>query len=120
MIPCPPFGEPADVDPIREVWRGLRRLKSHRDAAQARRGRIRVGEVGSLGDAAGFSFSPDEELGVFGDAGAVVTDDPDLADRVRLLRNYGSPVKYSNEIAGYNSPTRPPPSGLPASQAHSP
>jgi dTDP-4-amino-4,6-dideoxygalactose transaminase len=56
-----------------------------------------------LGDAAGFSFYPTKNLGAFGDAGAVVTNDADLAGRVRMLRNYGSRERYVNETAGFNS-----------------
>jgi dTDP-4-amino-4,6-dideoxygalactose transaminase len=59
--------------------------------------------AGSLGSAAGFSFYPGKNLGALGDAGAVVTDDADLADRVRVLRNYGSHEKYFNIVKGYNS-----------------
>jgi dTDP-4-amino-4,6-dideoxygalactose transaminase len=56
-----------------------------------------------LGDAAGFSFYPGKNLGAYGDAGAVTTDDDDLAEQIRMLRNYGSRVKYYNEVKGYNS-----------------
>jgi dTDP-4-amino-4,6-dideoxygalactose transaminase len=56
-----------------------------------------------LGDAAGFSFYPGKNLGAYGDAGAVTTDDDDLAEQIRMLRNYGSRKKYYNEIKGYNS-----------------
>ena len=56
-----------------------------------------------MGDAAGFSFYPSKNLGAFGDGGAVVTNDDELADRVRVLRNYGSRKKYYNEVKGINS-----------------
>jgi dTDP-4-amino-4,6-dideoxygalactose transaminase len=56
-----------------------------------------------LGDAAGFSFYPGKNLGAYGDAGAVTTDDDDLAEQIRMLRNYGSRKKYYNEVKGYNS-----------------
>ena len=59
--------------------------------------------VGGLGDAAGWSFYPGKNLGALGDAGAVTTDDDELADRIRILRNYGSRVKYVNEVQGFNS-----------------
>jgi dTDP-4-amino-4,6-dideoxygalactose transaminase len=58
--------------------------------------------VGSLGDAAGFSFYPGKNLGAYGDGGAVVTNDPQLADKLRLLRNLGQRVKYNHEVKGFN------------------
>ena len=69
-----------------------------RTAAATERGR-----AGLLGDAAGWSFYPGKNLGALGDAGAVTTNDDELADRVRVLRNYGSRTKYYNEVKGYNS-----------------
>ncbi|NEU10003.1 DegT/DnrJ/EryC1/StrS family aminotransferase [Flavihumibacter sp. R14] len=78
-------------------------LKLIEDNAQAQ-GAIYNGRyTGCLGDAAGTSFYPGKNLGAFGDAGAVTTDDPNLADVVRKLSNYGSSVKYVNEYAGLNS-----------------
>ena len=59
--------------------------------------------MGGLGDAAGFSFYPAKNLGALGDAGAVTTNDHALADKVRLLRNYGSRIKYRHECLGVNS-----------------
>lgn len=96
------YGQPADMDAIMEIAarHGLRVLE---DAAQAHGARYRGRRAGSLGDAAGFSFYPTKNLGALGDAGGVTTDDAALADRVRLLRNYGSARKYHNEIAGWNS-----------------
>lgn len=73
------------------------------DAAQAHGAADAGIRAGSLGHAAGFSFYPGKNLGAFGDAGAVVTNDPDLADRVRMLGNYGSKVKYDHQVAGGNS-----------------
>ncbi len=96
------FGQPADMDPIFEVGRrhGLRIIE---DAAQAHGARYRGRRAGSLGDAAAFSLYPAKNLGALGDAGAVVTDDGYLAERVRMLRNYGSKEKYSHEQQGFNS-----------------
>jgi len=96
------YGQPADMQPILEVARPYG-LKVIEDAAQAHGARYKGRRTGSLGDAAGFSFYPGKNLGAMGDAGAVVTNDDDLADRVRLLRNYGSRVKYEHEIKGFNS-----------------
>ncbi len=96
------YGQPAEMDAINEVA-GRHGLKVIEDAAQAHGARYKGRRAGSLGDAAGFSFYPGKNLGAFGDGGAVVTDDAELADRVRVLRNYGSRVKYHNEVKGFNS-----------------
>lgn len=102
ILPVHLYGQPADMDPIVEIARrhGLKVLE---DAAQAHGARYKGRRTGSLGDAAGWSFYPGKNLGAFGDAGAVTTDDADLADRLRVLRNYGSRVKYHNEVKGFNS-----------------
>jgi dTDP-4-amino-4,6-dideoxygalactose transaminase len=102
IMPVHLYGQPADMDPILEIAR-RHNLRVIEDAAQAQGGRYKDRVVGSLGDAAGFSFYPVKNLGAFGDSGAVVTNDDDLAEKVNLLRNYGSRVKYQNEIAGLNS-----------------
>lgn len=73
------------------------------DAAQAHGGMDGNRKVGTLGHAAAFSFYPGKNLGAFGDGGALVTDDADLAEAVRMLGNYGSKVKYHHEQAGGNS-----------------
>jgi dTDP-4-amino-4,6-dideoxygalactose transaminase len=78
-------------------------LKVIEDAAQAHGAKYKGRMTGTLGDAAGFSFYPGKNLGAFGDAGAVVTDDEDLAKKIRVLRNYGSKKKYLNEVKGFNS-----------------
>jgi dTDP-4-amino-4,6-dideoxygalactose transaminase len=96
------YGQPARMRALRSIAsaHGLRLIE---DAAQAHGAREHGLPVGSLGDAAGFSFYPGKNLGALGDAGAVVTNDAALADEVRLLRNYGSRVKYQNETQGHNS-----------------
>lgn len=96
------YGQPAEMDKIRQVAseRGLRLIH---DAAQAHGARYNDQPIGQTGDAAAFSFYPTKNLGAYGDGGAVVTDDDAVADRVRLLRNYGSRTKYYNEIKGFNS-----------------
>ena len=73
------------------------------DAAQAHGARYKGIRVGGHGDAAAWSFYPGKNLGAMGDAGAVTTNDPEIADRIRVLRNYGSRVKYVHEMQGYNS-----------------
>lgn len=102
IMPVHLYGQPADMDPILDIAErhGLKVLE---DAAQAHGARYRGRRAGSLGDAAGFSFYPGKNLGAMGDGGAVVTDDADLAERLRMLRNYGSRVKYRHEVRGYNS-----------------
>jgi dTDP-4-amino-4,6-dideoxygalactose transaminase len=102
ILPVHLYGQPADMGPILEIARrhGLRVLE---DAAQAHGARYKGRRVGSLGDAAAWSFYPGKNLGALGDGGAVTTNDDDLAERVRLLRNYGSPKKYVHEVQGVNS-----------------
>ncbi len=96
------YGQPADMDSIRSIADKYS-LKVVEDAAQAHGAKYKGQRVGGLGNAAGFSFYPGKNLGAYGDGGAVITDDDELADRVRVYRNYGSKVKYVNEIIGYNS-----------------
>jgi dTDP-4-amino-4,6-dideoxygalactose transaminase len=73
------------------------------DSAQAHGALINGKRVGSFGHAAAFSFYPGKNLGALGDGGAVTTSDLALADKIRMLRNYGSLIKYKNEVQGYNS-----------------
>ena len=96
------YGQPAEMDAIIEIAR-RHRLKVLEDAAQAHGARWCGRRAGSLGDAAAFSFYPGKNLGALGDGGAITTNDPSLADRVTVLRNYGSRRKYLNEVKGYNS-----------------
>lgn len=96
------YGQPADMDPINALAQKYG-LKVIEDCAQAHGARYKGDRIGSLGDAAGFSFYPGKNLGALGDGGAVVTNDSDLADRIRILGNYGSKIKYCNEIVGFNS-----------------
>ena len=96
------YGQPAEMDALARIARE-RGLKLIEDAAQAHGARQHGRRVGCLGDAAGFSFYPGKNLGALGDAGAVVTGDASLARELRLLRNYGSSVKYVNDVQGHNS-----------------
>jgi dTDP-4-amino-4,6-dideoxygalactose transaminase len=96
------YGQPADMEPICVVAH-RHGLKVIEDAAQAHGARYRGRRTGSLGDAAGFSFYPGKNLGALGDGGAITTDDDSLAQRLYVLRNYGSKIKYHNEEKGYNS-----------------
>jgi dTDP-4-amino-4,6-dideoxygalactose transaminase len=102
IMPVHLYGQPADMDPVLAIAE-KRGIKVIEDSAQAHGARYKGRRTGSLGHAAGHSFYPGKNLGAFGDAGAVTTDDPVLADKVRLLRNYGSRVKYQNEVKGVNS-----------------
>jgi len=102
IMPVHLYGQPADMDPIDAIAR-RHGLKVIEDNAQAQEARYRGRSTGVLGDAAGTSFYPGKNLGAFGDAGAVTTNDPELADKVRTLRNYGSKKKYYYEFKGYNS-----------------
>lgn len=102
ILPVHLYGQPADMDPILAIARkhGLRVLE---DGAQAHGARYKGRRIGSHGDAVAWSFYPGKNLGALGDGGAITTDDPELADRLRVLRNYGSRVKYVNDVQGYNS-----------------
>ena len=102
ILPVHLYGQPADMSAIVEIARrrGLRVLE---DAAQSQGARANGRRVGALGDVTAWSFYPGKNLGAFGDAGAVTTDDDAIADRIRVLRNYGSRVKYVNEVRGFNS-----------------
>jgi len=96
------YGQPADMDAINEIAKKYS-LKVIEDAAQAHGAFYKGRKVGSLGDAAAFSFYPGKNLGALGDGGAITTDDSELAKRLRLLSNYGSQIKYHNDVKGFNS-----------------
>lgn len=102
IMPVHLYGHPADMDAIVTLGRE-RGIPVIEDAAQAQGARYRGRRAGALGDAAGFSFYPGKNLGAMGDAGAVTTNDDGLAERVRMLRNYGSKVKYHHDVPGMNS-----------------
>jgi dTDP-4-amino-4,6-dideoxygalactose transaminase len=96
------YGRPADMDAINEIA-ARHDLKVIEDAAQAHGSHYKGRRTGSLAHAAGFSFYPTKNLGAYGDAGAVTTNDDHLAGRIRALRNYGSVKKYEHDIQGGNS-----------------
>ncbi len=102
VIPVHLYGQSADMDSILEVC-ASHELRVLEDAAQAHGAKYRGEHVGSIGDATAWSFYPTKNLGAMGDGGAVTTDDDELADRLRLIRNYGSRRKYDNEVPGANS-----------------
>lgn len=102
VLPVHLYGQPADLDPIRAVAarHGLQVLE---DGAQAQGARYRGNRLGEGGSIVAWSFYPGKNLGALGDGGAVTCADADLADRVATFRNYGSRIKYHNEVIGYNS-----------------
>ena len=102
LLPVHLYGQPADMDPILDIAsrHGLRVIE---DAAQAHGARYKGKRIGAHGDIVCWSFYPGKNLGALGDAGAITTNDTALAERVALLRNYGSRQKYVNEVQGVNS-----------------
>ena len=102
ILPVHLYGQPVDLEPIL-AFAAEHGLKVLEDAAQAHGASYQGRRLGGHGDIVAWSFYPGKNLGALGDAGAITTNDAGLADRVRLLRNYGSRRKYFNEIIGFNS-----------------
>ncbi|MGB7063196.1 MAG: DegT/DnrJ/EryC1/StrS family aminotransferase [Candidatus Zixiibacteriota bacterium] len=102
IMPVHLFGQCADMDPIMEIAK-KHNLKVVEDAAQAIGSEYKGKKAGSLSDFGCFSFFPSKNLGGAGDGGMVVTNDPEMADLVRILRVHGSKPKYYHSIVGYNS-----------------
>ena len=102
IMPVHLYGQPCDMDPIMEIA-GRHKLLVIEDCAQAHGARYKEKRAGAFGHAAGFSFYPGKNLGALGDAGAAVTDDGPLADKIRALGNYGSDRKYHHVYKGHNS-----------------
>jgi dTDP-4-amino-4,6-dideoxygalactose transaminase len=96
------YGQAADMDSIKDVAHRYG-LKVIEDAAQAHGARYKGRRVGSLAHAAAFSFYPGKNLGAVGDGGAITTSDRELADAIRVYRNYGSCIKYHHDVIGFNS-----------------
>ncbi|MBL8870551.1 MAG: DegT/DnrJ/EryC1/StrS family aminotransferase [Planctomycetaceae bacterium] len=101
IIPVHLYGNPARMIEIGEIAK-KHGLKVVEDAAQGHGGEINGKRIGSFGDIACFSFYPGKNLGAFGDGGAVTTNCPELAEKLRLLRNYGQRVKNRHDMLGYN------------------
>jgi dTDP-4-amino-4,6-dideoxygalactose transaminase len=101
IIPVHLFGQPADMDPILEFARanGLFVIE---DAAQAHGAECKGRKAGTMGDAGCFSFYPGKNLGAFGEAGAVVTNDPELRKQIQVLRDHGQSQKYYHTSMGWN------------------
>ena len=102
LMPVHLYGHPADIDALGRLCT-LHGLKMIEDAAQAHGAGLHGRRIGSTGDIVTWSFYPGKNLGAFGDGGAVTTNDPQIAKRVSILRNYGSSVKYVNIEKGVNS-----------------
>ena len=102
IMPVHLYGQPCDMDPIMAIAK-KRGLFVIEDCAQAHGATYKGQVIGSFGDAAGFSFYPGKNLGALGDAGATVTDDKALADKIRAIGNYGSDYKYHHIYKGCNS-----------------
>lgn len=101
IIPVHLYGQPADMDPIMKIARdkGIRVIE---DACQAHGARYKGRRAGTFGDAAAFSFYPAKNLGAYGDGGALVTNSDEMAEQVRMLRNYGQAEKYHHSFLAYN------------------
>ncbi|MRR55337.1 MAG: DegT/DnrJ/EryC1/StrS family aminotransferase [Deltaproteobacteria bacterium] len=101
VIPVHLFGQPADMDPIMEIARrhGLLVVE---DACQAHGAQYKGKSAGTIGDAGCFSFYPGKNLGAYGEAGAVVTNNPDLAEKIKILRDHGQSRKYYHQVVGWN------------------
>ena len=102
IIPVHLYGQACEMDSIMEIAK-RNNLFVIEDCAQAHGAEYKGKRVGSFGDAAGFSFYPGKNLGALGDAGAVVTNNKEIADTVRMLSNYGSDFKYHHVLKGNNS-----------------
>lgn len=102
IIPVHLFGQMADMDPIMEIA-GANGVSVIEDACQAHGAQYKGRPAGSVGDTGCFSFYPGKNLGAYGEAGAIVTNRPELAETIRALRDHGQAAKYSHETIGWNA-----------------
>ena len=102
IIPVHLFGQPADMDPILEIAKA-HNLVVIEDACQAHGAEYKGRRAGSIGDAGCFSFYPGKNLGAYGEAGATVTNNQELADTMRMFRDHGQRQKYYHSIVGWNA-----------------
>lgn len=102
IMPVHLYGQIANMPAIMQIAKKYN-LKVIEDAAQAHGALLNGKHAGSFGDATAWSFYPGKNLGALGDAGAITTNDSDLNEKIKMLRNYGSRVKYQHEFKGYNS-----------------
>jgi len=102
ILPVHLYGHPCEMDPIMEIAQKYE-LSVIEDCAQAHGTEYKNKKVGQIGDIGCFSFYPTKNLGAYGDAGMVVTNDANFTDKIRLLRNYGETNKYTNVMNGFNT-----------------
>lgn len=102
IIPVHLFGQPVEMDEILDIAR-RHNLKVIEDCAQAFGAQYKGAKVGSIGDAGCFSFYPSKNLGAYGDGGMVITNSPEIYERVKLLRNHSTIAPYRHSSIGYNS-----------------
>jgi dTDP-4-amino-4,6-dideoxygalactose transaminase len=101
IMPVHLYGQPADMDPIMEIAH-RHGLKVIEDAAQAHRSEYKGRRVGSIGDIGCFSFYPGKNLGAYGEGGMAVTNNPEYAQKMRMLRDWGQDGRYNHVMKGYN------------------
>lgn len=102
IMPVHLYGQPADMNPVMQIAEKYELIVIE-DNAQAQGALYRGRKTGSIGHAAAHSFYPGKNLGAFGEAGAVTTHDGRIAEKIRILRNYGSEEKYKNKCKGFNA-----------------
>jgi len=102
IVPVHLYGQCADMEPICEIARRYR-IKVIEDCAQAHGATYKGRFAGTMGDAGCYSFYPSKNLGAYGDAGMIVCRDAEIAERVRMLRNYGQSKRYYHDMKGFNS-----------------
>lgn len=102
IIPVHLYGQPCNLDPIISIAK-KHNIKVIEDAAQAHGAKYKGEHIGAHGDLVAWSFYPGKNLGAYGDAGAITTNNLRIAKKLRLMRNYGSEIKYKNDVIGVNS-----------------
>ena len=102
ILPVHLYGQPVNMDSIMEIAK-KHNLYVIEDACQAHGAKYREKRVGSIGDIGCFSFYPAKNLGAYGDGGMITTNNPELAEKLKMLRNYGQPKKYEHDFIGINS-----------------
>ena len=102
IVPVHLYGQVVDLNPIMDLSKQYS-VSIIEDCAQAHGARYKTKKAGSIGDAGAFSFYPTKNMGAFGDGGIITTNSRDLANKCRLLRNYGQKNRYEHELAGFNS-----------------